>query len=166
MQLLRSMPESGFLFYFSAKALQTILVLTGKQDLQKRWADSSEYLTVDWTEDSAKEVLEAWQRKFTEVYTYLSVRSNSWGLQSPLSKEVHRVNRHRGCNPYNLFGSASGQDEGNPVFRLATRVGTMNRSLVACSRHWEKLERPGNEAGIFGFRRSFTEQACSVKVAF
>ena len=42
----------------------------------------------------------------------------------------------------------------------------MNRSLVACSRHWEKLERPGNEAGIFGFRRSFTEQACSVKVAF
>lgn len=31
-----------------------------------------------------------------------------------------------GSNPYNLFGSASGQDEGNPVFRLATRVGTMN----------------------------------------
>lgn len=70
MQLLLSMPESGFLFYFSAKALQTILVLTGKQDLKKRWADSSEYLTVDWTEDSAKEVLEAWQRKFTEVYTF------------------------------------------------------------------------------------------------
>ena len=70
MQLLLSMPESGFLFYFSAKALQTILVLTGKQDLHKRWADSSEYLSVDWTEDSAKEVLEAWQRKFTEVYTF------------------------------------------------------------------------------------------------
>lgn len=50
----------------SAKALQTILVLTGTKDLHKRWADSSEYLTVDWTKDSAKEVLEAWQRKFTE----------------------------------------------------------------------------------------------------
>lgn len=60
----------GLSFYFSAKALQTILVLTGKQDLHKRWADSSEYLTVDWTEDSAKEVLEAWQRKFTEVYIF------------------------------------------------------------------------------------------------
>ena len=42
----------------------------------------------------------------------------------------------------------------------------MNRSLVAGSRHWEKLERPGNEAGIFRLRRSFTEQVCSVKVAF
>lgn len=60
----------GLSFYFSAKALQTILVLTGKQDLHKRWSDSSEYLTVDWTEDSAKEVLEAWQRKFTEVYIF------------------------------------------------------------------------------------------------
>lgn len=72
MQLLLSMPESGFLFYFSAKALQTILVLTGTKDLHKRWADSSEYLTVDWTKDSAKEVLEAWQRKFTEVYIFFN----------------------------------------------------------------------------------------------
>ena len=66
--LLLSMPEWGFIF--SAKALQTILILTGTQDLHKRWADSSEYLTVDWTEDSAEEVLEAWQRKFTEVYIF------------------------------------------------------------------------------------------------
>ena len=101
-----------------------------------------------------------WKRGKESLQRYihfLSVSSNSRGLQSPLSKEVHRVNRHRGSNPYNLFGSASGQDEGNPVFRLATRVGTMNRSLVAGSRHWEKLERPGNEAGIF---------VPSVKVAF
>lgn len=72
-------------------------------------------------------------------------------------RSIHHVNRHRGSNPYNLFSSASGQDEGNPVFRLASQVGTMNRSLVAGSRHWEKLERPGNEAGIF---------VLSVKVAF
>lgn len=50
----------------SAKALQTILVLSGPQDLHKRWADKSQDLTVDWNIDSARKVLEAWQRSFTE----------------------------------------------------------------------------------------------------
>jgi len=53
--------------FFSAKALQTILVLTGPQDLYKRWADNSQDLNVEWNMDAAKQVLEAWQRRFTEV---------------------------------------------------------------------------------------------------
>ena len=53
--------------YFSAKALQTILVLAGPQDLYKRWADKSQDLNVEWNMDAAKEVLEAWQRSFTKV---------------------------------------------------------------------------------------------------
>lgn len=51
--------------YFSAKALQTILVLSGPQDLHKRFAENSKDLTVDWNLDSARKVLEAWQRSFT-----------------------------------------------------------------------------------------------------
>ncbi|PFX16832.1 Protein patched-like 2 [Stylophora pistillata] len=50
----------------SAKALQTILVLTGPQGLYNRWADRSQELNVDWNLDTAKQVLEAWQRRFTE----------------------------------------------------------------------------------------------------
>jgi len=50
----------------SAKALQTILVLSSPQDLQKRFADKSQHLTVDWNISSARKVLEAWQRSFTE----------------------------------------------------------------------------------------------------
>lgn len=53
--------------YFSTKALQTILVLNGPQDLYKRWVDKSKDFSVDWSVDSAKEVLEAWQRSFTKV---------------------------------------------------------------------------------------------------
>ena len=53
--------------YFSAQALQTILVLTGAQDLYKRWADKSNDFGVDWNIDAAKKVLEAWQRSFTNV---------------------------------------------------------------------------------------------------
>lgn len=53
--------------YFSAKALQTILVLTGPQSLYKRWADKSQDLNVEWNMDAAKQVLEAWQRSFTKV---------------------------------------------------------------------------------------------------
>jgi len=49
----------------SAKALQTILVLSGPQDLHKRFAENSKDLTVDWNLDSARKVLEAWQRSFT-----------------------------------------------------------------------------------------------------
>ena len=56
-----------FSLFYSAKALQTILVLSGPQDLHKRWADKSQDLTVDWNIDSARKVLEAWQRSFTEV---------------------------------------------------------------------------------------------------
>ncbi|KAK2569950.1 Protein patched-like protein 1 [Acropora cervicornis] len=50
----------------SAKALQTIIVLSSPQDLQKRFADKSQHLTVDWNISSARKVLEAWQRSFTE----------------------------------------------------------------------------------------------------
>jgi len=47
--------------------LQTILVLTGPQDLYKRWADKSKDLNVEWNLDAAKKVLETWQMSFTEV---------------------------------------------------------------------------------------------------
>ena len=42
----------------------------------------------------------------------------------------------------------------------------MNRSLVAGSRQWEKLERPGNEAGIFDLPKSFTEQPVRSRLRF
>ena len=47
--------------------MQTILVLTGPQDLYKRWADKSNDLNVEWNLDAAKKVLETWQMSFTEV---------------------------------------------------------------------------------------------------
>ena len=62
--------------HLSAKALQTILVLTGPQDLYKRWADKSQDLNVEWNMDAAKQVLEAWQRSFTEVKKKLIARGS------------------------------------------------------------------------------------------
>ena len=35
--------------------------------MYKRWADKSQDLNVEWSMDVAKQVLEAWQRSFTEV---------------------------------------------------------------------------------------------------
>ena len=37
---------------------------------------------------------------------------------------------------------------------------------IGCWLETSEEGRPRNEAGIFGLWRSFTEQACSVKVAF
>ena len=52
---------------FSAKALQTILVLTGPQGLYTRWADNAKDIRTEWSIDSARQVLETWQREFTKV---------------------------------------------------------------------------------------------------
>ncbi|KAK3091489.1 hypothetical protein FSP39_020198 [Pinctada imbricata] len=50
-----------------AEALQSIIQLMGHQSLYDYWTNHYKTHSIDWTPDKAKAVLEAWQRKFTEV---------------------------------------------------------------------------------------------------
>lgn len=50
-----------------AEALQTIIQLMAEKEMYEFWQDHIKVHNLDWTIDKAKKVLEAWQRKFTEV---------------------------------------------------------------------------------------------------
>lgn len=50
--------------YSRAEALQTILQVMGEQEMYEFHEGIKEF---DWTKETAKEILEAWQRKFAEV---------------------------------------------------------------------------------------------------
>ena len=56
-------------FYFSAEALQSIVLLMGKQQMYNHWhgAAKVQHLEQQWSEDEASQVLEAWKREFTKV---------------------------------------------------------------------------------------------------
>ena len=56
-------------FYFSAEALQSIVLLMGKQQMYTHWhgAAKVQHLEQQWSEDEASQVLEAWKREFTKV---------------------------------------------------------------------------------------------------
>lgn len=54
-------------FFFRAEALQTIIQLMAEKELFEFWRDHIKVHNLDWSRDKARKVLEAWQRKFTEV---------------------------------------------------------------------------------------------------
>jgi len=51
----------------SAEALQSLLQLLGEKDLYDYHRDTYKVHGVDWTVDKARQVLDAWRRKFTQV---------------------------------------------------------------------------------------------------
>lgn len=50
-----------------AKALQSLVQLMRDQDMYEYWKDDYKVHNIEWSVEKAKQVLEAWQRKFTEV---------------------------------------------------------------------------------------------------
>lgn len=50
-----------------AKALQSIVQLMAEQDMFEYWQNHYKVHNIEWSIDKAKQVLEAWQRKFAEV---------------------------------------------------------------------------------------------------
>ncbi|XP_068677045.1 protein patched homolog 1-like isoform X1 [Montipora foliosa] len=57
----------------SAKAYQSIIVLRGTQQLHHHWSGKAKVNHLEWTEEEASQVLEAWKRKFTETINSRSV---------------------------------------------------------------------------------------------
>ena len=53
-------------FFCRAEALQSIIQLLGEKELYEVNRDQYRLHNVDWTQEKAKKVLEAWQRKFTQ----------------------------------------------------------------------------------------------------
>ena len=59
-----------YFFYFSysrAEALQSIIQLMGAHEFYELYKDDNKVHSVDWTLAKAQEVLQTWQRKYTEV---------------------------------------------------------------------------------------------------
>ena len=60
-----------FVFFFCvlcrAAAYQSIIMLMGRQQLHAHWHNQAKVNHMEWTEDEAEQVLEAWKRKFTKV---------------------------------------------------------------------------------------------------
>lgn len=50
-----------------AKALQSMIQLMGEQEMFDYWRSHYKVHNIEWSNDKAKQVLEAWQRKFAEV---------------------------------------------------------------------------------------------------
>ena len=50
-----------------AEALQSIVQLMGEKDMFDYYKETYKVHGVDWTAKKAKQVLEAWQRRFTKV---------------------------------------------------------------------------------------------------
>ena len=53
--------------YFRAEAYQSIIMLMGRQQLYAHWHNQAKVNHMEWTEDEAAQVLEAWKREFTKV---------------------------------------------------------------------------------------------------
>ena len=50
-----------------AEALQSLLQLLGEKDLYDYYRDTYKVHGVDWTVGKARQVLDSWRRKFTQV---------------------------------------------------------------------------------------------------
>lgn len=55
------------LVHCSAKAYQSIIMLRGSQQLHNYWHGKAKVNHLQWTEETASQVLEAWKREFTKV---------------------------------------------------------------------------------------------------
>ncbi|XP_074612004.1 protein patched homolog 1-like isoform X2 [Acropora palmata] len=58
----------------SAKAYQSIIMLRGSQQLHNYWHGKAKVNHLEWTEETASQVLEAWKREFTKTMNTRSVK--------------------------------------------------------------------------------------------
>ena len=50
-----------------AEALQSILQLMGEKEMFEYWSQTYRVHNLDWSQEKAALILDAWQRKFTQV---------------------------------------------------------------------------------------------------
>ena len=62
---------------FRADAYQSIIMLMGRQQLYAHWYNQAKVNHMEWTEDEATQVLEAWKREFTKVRRMITVAMTS-----------------------------------------------------------------------------------------
>ena len=65
--LYKPLPYSKAFSFSRAEALQSILQLMGEKQMFEYYQDDYKVHAIDWTMEKAKEVLQAWQRKFSKV---------------------------------------------------------------------------------------------------
>lgn len=55
----------------SARALQTVVQLMGEREMYEYWADEYRVHHINWNQEKAAAILDAWQRKFAAVSKYV-----------------------------------------------------------------------------------------------
>ena len=53
--------------HYRGEALQSIIQLMAEKEMYQYWSENYKTHNIGWSVDKAKAVLEAWQRKFTQV---------------------------------------------------------------------------------------------------
>ena len=56
-----------FTFFFRAEALQSIVQLMGEKEVYDYHRETYRVQNIEWTQEKARSVLNAWQRQFTQV---------------------------------------------------------------------------------------------------
>ena len=54
-----------------AEAIQSVIQLLGEKELYDYYSDQYKVHSINWSQEKAKKILEAWQRKFTQVHENL-----------------------------------------------------------------------------------------------
>lgn len=60
----------------SARALQTVVQLMGEREMYEYWADEYRVHHINWNQEKAAAILDAWQRKFAAVSTSTNLTYN------------------------------------------------------------------------------------------
>lgn len=60
----------------SARALQTVVQLMGEREMYEYWADEYRVHHINWNQEKAAAILDAWQRKFAAVSTSFILELN------------------------------------------------------------------------------------------
>jgi patched 1 protein len=64
-----------------AEALQSILQLMGEKEMFEYWSQTYRVHNLDWSQEKAALILDAWQRKFTQVSDFNFSLKNSQNFQ-------------------------------------------------------------------------------------
>ncbi|KAL4236598.1 Protein patched 1 [Mactra antiquata] len=55
-----------------AEAMQSVFLLKGESQMYEHWKDRSKTMNIDWTQEKANQILEAWHREFTNAMNSFS----------------------------------------------------------------------------------------------
>lgn len=68
----------SWLIFFRAEALQSILQLMGEKEMFEYWSQTYRVHNLEWSQEKAADILHAWQRKFTQVNSFVIRSLSDW----------------------------------------------------------------------------------------